>query len=107
MTTVLFVRKDWDGRTFDIDVDSTELIDIVKGKIQDSIGLTKEDQILTFRDEELRNDRTLADYDIVHESTIYLYKREPEPEPWSVPLWLIGLLVILVLTSALMIFKLG
>jgi hypothetical protein len=107
MATQIFVRKYWNGITFTIDCDIYDSIDNIKDKIELTIGLPVEDQILSFEDIELSTGRTLADYGIMNESTIYLYKREPEPEPWSVPLWLIGLLVILVLISALMIFKLG
>ena len=45
---------------------------VIEEKIQEKEGILPENQILTFDGETLENDRTLADYNIQKESTIYL-----------------------------------
>ncbi|ALJ06856.1 ubiquitin [Pseudalgibacter alginicilyticus] len=60
------------GETITIDVEANETIDNVKTKIYDKTGTPIEDQKLIFSGTELQNNRTLADYNIQKESTIFL-----------------------------------
>lgn len=60
------------GKTITLDIEASDPIENVKSKIQEKEGILPENQILTFDGETLENDRTLADYNIQKESTIYL-----------------------------------
>jgi ubiquitin len=60
------------GKTITLDVEGSDLIENVKAKIQDKEGFAPEIQKLTFNHIFLEDDRTLADYSILKESTLYL-----------------------------------
>jgi len=66
----LFVQTDSDLYT--LDVEPSDSIENVKAKMQDRIGIEPVDQRLIFNDEILLDGRTLSDYNINKEDTIFL-----------------------------------
>jgi len=70
------------GSVITLDVEPSDTIGGVKHLINEKEGISPDDQVLTFEDNELVDDnRTLSEYNIVKNSRLYLVINLMTPEP--------------------------
>jgi len=93
------------GETITLDVDADDTIEAIKSFIQDKEAIAIEDQKLEFRGKQLKNGRTLSDYNIQKESNIDLVLSKYNAQVFAT-IWFIFAGITTIIIGGIAVYKL-
>jgi ubiquitin-large subunit ribosomal protein L40e len=93
----IFVERT-SGTAIILDVEPTDMIDVIKLKIFDQTGIPVEQQTIVFANKILEGGRSLADYNIQKEGTLYLTFPGTSSVPIPFGMVIVAFILIAILT---------